>query len=93
MSTILVTYELGAGLGHLNRLVAVAQRVQGDHNWVFALPDRALGEPIVRPAFGDKARVLEGVQWPAPSDPNVRKIPTKRLQMSLRFSDSMMSGD
>ena len=76
MSTILVTYELGAGLGHLNRLVAVAQRVQGDHNWVFALPDRALGEPIVRRAFGDKARVLEGVQWPAPSDPNVRKIPT-----------------
>ena len=76
MSTILVTYELGAGLGHLNRLVAVAQRLQGDHNWVFALPDRALGEPIVRRAFGDKARVLEGVQWPAPSDPNIRKIPT-----------------
>ena len=76
MSTILVTYELGAGLGHLNRLVAVAQRLQGDHNWVFALPDRALGEPIVRRAFGDKARVLEGVRWPVPNDPNIRKIPT-----------------
>jgi rhamnosyltransferase subunit B len=76
MSTILVTYELGAGLGHLNRLVAVAQRLQGDHKLVFALPDRALGEPIVRRAFGDKARVLEAVQWPAPNDPNIRKIPT-----------------
>jgi rhamnosyltransferase subunit B len=76
MSTILVTYELGAGLGHLNRLVAVAQRLEGDHNWVFALPDRAVGEPIVRQAFGDKARVLEGVRWPVPNDPNVRKIPT-----------------
>ena len=76
MSTILVTYELGAGLGHLNRLVAVAQRLKGDHNWVFALPDRALGEPIVRRAFGDKARVLEGVRWPVPNDSNVRKIPT-----------------
>jgi UDP:flavonoid glycosyltransferase YjiC (YdhE family) len=76
MSTILVTYELGAGLGHLNRLIAVAERVQGDHNWVFALPDRSLGEPIVRRAFGDKARVLEGVHWPVPNDPNIRKIPT-----------------
>jgi rhamnosyltransferase subunit B len=76
MSTILVAYEFGAGLGHLNRLVAVAQRLPGDHNWVFALPDRALGEPIVRRAFGDKVRVVEGVQWPAPNDPNVRKIPT-----------------
>jgi rhamnosyltransferase subunit B len=76
MSTILVAYEFGAGLGHLNRLVAVAQRLPGDHNWVFALPDRALGEPIVRRALGDKTRVVEGVQWPAPNDPNVRKIPT-----------------
>ena len=76
MSTILVTYEFGAGLGHLNRLIAVAQRLQGDHNCVFALPDHALGEPIVRRAFGDKVRVLEGVQWPAPNDPNIRKIPT-----------------
>ena len=76
MSTILVTYELGAGLGHLNRLVAVTRRIEGDHNWVFALPDRALGEPIVRRAFGDKARVLEGVHWPAPKDLDVRKIPT-----------------
>src|SRR5262249_9708319 len=76
MSTILVTYELGAGLGHLNRLVAVAKRLQGEHNWVFALPDRALGEPIVRRVFGDKARVLEGVHWPVPNDPNLRKIAT-----------------
>ena len=76
MSTILVTYELGAGLGHLNRLVAVAQRLKGDHNWVFALPDRTLGEPIVRRAFGDKARVLEGARWQVPNDPNVRNIPT-----------------
>jgi UDP:flavonoid glycosyltransferase YjiC (YdhE family) len=75
MSTILVSYELGAGLGHLNQLVAVAQRVQGDHSWVFALPDRALGEPIIRRAFGDKARVLEGIRW-RPSDPNFRKIRT-----------------
>jgi UDP:flavonoid glycosyltransferase YjiC (YdhE family) len=76
MSTILVTYELGAGLGHLNRLVAVAQRLKGDHSCVFALPDCALGEPIVRRAFDDKARILEGVRWPVPNDPNVRKIPT-----------------
>ncbi len=73
MSTILLTYELGGGLGHLNRLIAVAQRLQGDHNWVFALPDRALGEPIVRRAFGDKARVLEGIRWRL-IDPNLRKI-------------------
>jgi rhamnosyltransferase subunit B len=79
MSTILVTYELGAGLGHLNRLVAVAERLEGDHTWAFALPDRALGEPVVRRIFGDKARVLEAVRWSAPNDPNIRKIPTHTL--------------
>lgn len=76
MSTILVTYEFGTGLGHLNRLVAVARRLRADHNWVFALPDRALGEPIVRQAFGDKARVLEGVHWQARNDLDVSKIYT-----------------
>ena len=73
MATILVAYEFGAGLGHLNRLLAVAKRLQGDHNWVFVLPHRALGEPIVRRAFGDKARVLEGIRWRI-IDPNFREI-------------------
>jgi UDP:flavonoid glycosyltransferase YjiC (YdhE family) len=91
MSTILVTYEFGTGLGHLNRLVAVAQRLQGNHNWVFALPDRILGEPLVRQAFGDNARVLEGVHWQAPNDPDVSKIPTHTLADAIAifgFHDS-----
>lgn len=91
MSTILVTYEFGAGLGHLNRLVAVAQRLAGEHDVVFALPDRRLGEPIVQRIFGEKARVLDGVQWPAPNDPNVRKIPTHTFADVLgifRFHDA-----
>lgn len=75
MRTILLTYEFGAGLGHLNRLIAVARRLEG-HHLVFALPDLALGEPAVRRAFGDQARVVPGLVWPAPTNPEARQVPT-----------------
>ena len=75
MRTILLTYEFGAGLGHLNRLIAVAKRLAG-HRLIFALPDRALGEPVIRRTFGEAADVRSGVIWPAPVDPGVRQVPT-----------------
>jgi UDP:flavonoid glycosyltransferase YjiC (YdhE family) len=40
---------------------------------VFVLPDRSLGEPIVWRAFGDKARVLEGIRWRQIDPSNFRK--------------------
>lgn len=75
MSTILLTYEFGAGLGHLNRLIAVAKRLEG-HRLVFAVPDLALGGPAVRRAFGEAAEVVAGTVWPAPTSPDARKVPT-----------------
>ena len=75
MRTVLLTYEFGAGLGHLHRLLAVAERLR-EHRLVFALPDLPLGEPVVRRAFGDAARVVQGVVWNAPTDPAVRQVPT-----------------
>jgi hypothetical protein len=51
MATILFTYEFGAGLGHLNRLLAVATRLTG-HRLVFALPDMALGRAVVERKLG-----------------------------------------
>lgn len=76
--TVLLTYEFGAGLGHLLRLFAVARRL-GEYRLVFAVPDLALGEPAVRHAFGEAAQVVPGVVWPAPTDPRVRQVPTRSL--------------
>lgn len=75
MRTVLLTYEFGAGLGHLNRLIAVAQRLEGCR-LVFALPDLGLGVPLVRRTFGDAAEIVQGVVWSAPNDPASRQVPT-----------------
>lgn len=75
MRTVLLTYEFGAGLGHLNRLIAVAQRLESCR-LVFALPDLALGVPLVRRTFGEGAEIVQGVVWAAPTDPESRQVPT-----------------
>ncbi len=75
MRTVLLTYEFGAGLGHLNRLIAVAQRLDGCR-LVFALPDLDLGTPLVRRAFGEAAEIVQGIVWAAPIDPASRQVAT-----------------
>lgn len=83
MRRVLLAYELGAGLGHLNRLLAVARRLSG-HTLVFALPDMSL-EPVVRRAL-DQAEVRAGVSWPPPADlAAARRVPTHTLGDVLRL--------
>lgn len=81
MPRILLAYEFGSGLGHLNRLVAVARRLGEGNEFVFALPDLKLAEPVLAQAFGTAATLRAGVVWPAPSDPAARLVPT------LTFAD------
>lgn len=75
MSTIFFAYELGSGLGHLNRLVAVARRLSGTHRLVFSVPNLALAGPVLARAFGDSVDVTQGVAWPAPGG-QARDAPT-----------------
>ena len=76
MAKLLFTYEFGAGLGHLNRLVAVAKRLIEGNELVFALPHMALGS-IVRKALGPEVEIRRGVAWSPPRDPDARTAPTR----------------
>lgn len=85
MATVLLTYEFGAGLGHLNRLIAVGKRLAGANRLVFALPDVGLGEPLVRRALGDGVEIRVGVVWPAPTSPEARHVPTHTFADVIRL--------
>lgn len=81
MATVLLTYEFGAGLGHLNRLIAVAKRLGPGHRLVFAVPEPNRQGPLLRRALGAAIEVQQGASWPPPSDPRAREVPT------LTFAD------
>ena len=88
MSTILFTYEFGSGLGHVNRLVAVARRLEaeGDHRLVFALPDMRLGAGPVAKVFADRAETRQGIAWPGPGDIDAaRRVATHTFADVLRL--------
>ena len=80
MDTVLFTYELGGGFGHLNRLISVAGAMPHVDRTVFALPHRRVGSDAVKRALGDEAEVIEGVSWSNPSDAaKARQVPTHSL--------------
>lgn len=81
LPTILFTYEFGAGLGHLNRLIAVAKRLAECNRLVFAIPEPRRYEPIIRQALGPTVEIRQGAFWPAPKDPAARQATT------LTFAD------
>ena len=81
MATILFTYELGAGLGHLNRLIAVAKCLSTNHRLVFAVPAPSRERALIHRALGHEVEVRQGMLWPAPTGPAVRQVPT------LTFAD------
>lgn len=76
VATVLLTYEFGAGLGHLNRLIAVARRLEPGHELAFAVPNPDDARPTIARAFGDRASVRPSVRWPPPADPGTRQVPT-----------------
>lgn len=84
MATILFTYEFGAGLGHLNRLLSVAKLLR-DHRCVFVLPDVPLGRDSVLKALGAETEVRQGDVWAAPNDPNARRVPTHTFADVIRL--------
>lgn len=89
MARILFTWEFGAGLGHLNRFIPVAEHfARAAHRIVLAVPDgKALD--YTRRAFdgmgGVEVRV--GFHWPPPRDPKARQVPTHCLADVLRLFD------
>lgn len=93
MPTILCTWELGAGLGHLNRLLPIAQRLrQAGHRIVIAVPNLDVARPVVEKNFPEAAestngavRIVQGYNWPAPTDPAARQVPTLTLADVLRL--------
>ena len=93
MPTILCTWELGAGLGHLNRLLPIARRLkEAGHNIVVAVPNLDAARPVVEKNFPEAAdsangavRIVQGYSWPAPTDPSARQVPTLSLADVLRL--------
>ena len=93
--TILLAYEFGSGLGHLQRLIAVARGLADDGRCVFAVPDVGLATPLLACGFKPAMVPHQGVVWDAPRDPAARQVPTHTLADVLalfRFADADLLG-
>lgn len=76
MAKILFTYEFGAGLGHINRLSAVAKLLDPRHKLVFAVPNVKDGKEALEKVLDASVEVIQGYNWsPLPSS-NPGKAPT-----------------
>ena len=83
MATLLFANEFGSGLGHLNRLIAVAKQFVGGHELTFLLPHKGYA-PAVRQALGSRAEIRIGATWRPPRDiATARRVPTHT------FADTM----
>lgn len=94
MARVLMTWEFGAGLGHLNRLLPVAARLRAQgHDITIAVPapaavraivDNALARtvPLDRPPL---VSLTASPFWPGPTDPAARKVPTHTLADVLKL--------
>ncbi len=87
MARILIAWELGAGLGHLTRILPVAEALgRRGHRLFLALQHlgaaRAAGLPE-RLAGADLA-VRQAPRWPVPRGPHVSKVPTHSLADVLK---------
>jgi rhamnosyltransferase subunit B len=85
MATVLFAYEFGAGLGHVNRLIAIARRLPTGLTPVFAVPGMRFAESAIRPVLGQGAEIRQGVSWPAPQDPEARRVPTHTFADVMRL--------
>lgn len=82
MAHILLTWEFGAGLGHLTRLIPVARELRGyGHRVTLAVPQPEAAQPLVSKKFGkdDGVRLIKGHSWPPPVGPESLKTPTHTL--------------
>ena len=63
MGTVLLTYEFGAGLGHLSPLISVAKRLSPAHRLVFCLPEADAARSQIEQAFGARAELRAVERW------------------------------
>ena len=85
MANILLSYEFGAGLGHLNRLAAVAEHLKEDHTLTFAVPSPQTQAGSVEEKLGRRVPVRAGVRWAALNLAVADKVPTYSLADALRL--------
>ena len=88
MAKILCAWEFGAGLGHLSRLLPVAERLAAaGHELTLAVPNPDTARNLIERnhAALSSMPVLKGIHWPSPTDPNSRKIPTLVLADVVRL--------
>lgn len=85
MAKILCGWEFGSGMGHLTRLLPVARALQqAGHEIVIAVPGIAQAMPLIPKYFPEgidhiSVRLVDGVVWRAPNDPDLRKKPTHAI--------------
>ncbi|HYH20038.1 MAG TPA: nucleotide disphospho-sugar-binding domain-containing protein [Azospirillum sp.] len=76
MARVLLAWEFGAGLGHLNRLTAVGQRLAAaGHAITVAVPRLATTAPTVARGLPG-VPVLEGWSWEVADARTARQVPT-----------------
>jgi UDP:flavonoid glycosyltransferase YjiC (YdhE family) len=94
MARILMTWEFGAGLGHLNRLMPVAERLRGlGHEITLAVPQPRGARHAVELALGrdrplgatPRVQLVASPYWPGPTDPAARQVPTHTLADVLKL--------
>ncbi|HYD69728.1 nucleotide disphospho-sugar-binding domain-containing protein [Azospirillum sp.] len=90
MARVLLAWEFGAGLGHLNRLLPVAVRLVAlGHEAVFAVPDPEAARPAVVRVLPDAAAaLLAGPHWKPVPAPGLRDVPTDSFADVLRLFDA-----
>lgn len=94
MARVLMTWEFGAGLGHLNRLLPVARQLRElGHEIVLAVPQPAAARTTIEAGLGgewplDRPPIVSlraSPHWPGPTDPAARKVPTHTLADVLKL--------
>lgn len=89
MADVLLTWEMGAGLGHLTQLLPVGRRLwDAGHRVTVAVQNMEAAARTVARAFpegADRLSVVQGVAWAPPQNPDARSVPTPTLADVLRL--------
>jgi UDP:flavonoid glycosyltransferase YjiC (YdhE family) len=87
MARVLLAWEFGNGLGHVNRLLPIARKLRAaGHEPVFALRDLKAGRAAAAGSATDAPYpIVPAPHWPAPSDPKAREAPTRTLADVMRL--------
>ena len=76
MATVLLTYEFGGGLGHLNRLMAIGRRLPASINMFFAVPEVVNFGKVIQNSFGRSVSILQAPKWKVRTDIDAPSMPT-----------------